>query len=318
MRLVVTIDTEEDNWGDYTNTSFNTENIKKIPALQSLFDKFHVIPSYLVTYPVATNRESVEILSAIHRAGKCEIGMHCHPWSTPPFDEERTPHNSMLCNLPYELQHEKMNVLHEAIVRNFGVIPKSFRAGRWGYNGETALVLKDLGYQVDTSVTPLTDWSEYHGPDFSRMTPEPYRFRPPKIFESWKDGELMEIPATVGYLQDNYELCKLVDIFLASLPVRHFRMKGLLSKAGLLNKVVLSPEGSDSDNMIKLTQVLMRKKYEVVNMFFHSTSLQSGLSFIVKTKEDERQFMNRINEYLAFISKAGIKPCTLSEVGDVI
>lgn len=318
MRLVVTIDTEEDNWGDYTNTSFNTENIKKIPSLQSLFDEFHVIPTYLVTYPVATNRESVEILAAIHRAGKCEIGMHCHPWSTPPFDEERTPHNSMLCNLPYELQREKMNVLHEAIVRNLGVRPKSFRAGRWGYNGETALVLKDLGYQVDTSVTPLTDWSEYNGPDFSRMSPEPYRFRAPKIFESREDGELMEIPATVGYLQDNYELCKLVDIFLTSLPVRHFRMKGLFSKAGLLNKVVLSPEGSDAKQMIRLTQVLMRKKYEVVNMFFHSTSLQSGLSFIVRTKEDERQFLHRINEYLTFISKAGIKPCTLSDVGDII
>jgi len=99
MHLVVTIDTEEDNWGQYSADSFSIENIKKIPALQEMFDEFSVVPTYLVTYPVATNRESVEILKDILQRGKCEIGMHCHPWSTPPFDEERNSFNSMLCNL---------------------------------------------------------------------------------------------------------------------------------------------------------------------------------------------------------------------------
>jgi len=318
MRLAVTIDTEEDNWGDYTNTSYSVENIKRIPSLQSKFDEFNVVPTYLVTYPVATNRASVEILKAIHRQGKCEIGMHCHPWSTPPFDEERTPYNSMLCNLPYELQHRKMSALHDAIEKNFGIRPKSFRAGRWGYNGDTAMVLKELDYRVDTSVTPFIDWSEDHGPDFSQIPPEPYRFKAPKIFESRRDGDLTEIPATIGYLQDNFGLCNSVDRLLSSTLGRMFRLKGLLNRAGLLNKVLLSPEGSDSGQMIRLTQVLMRKKYEVVNMFFHSTSLQAGLSFFVKTNEDEMRFSNRIKEYLTFTSKIGIKSVTLSETEGIL
>ncbi len=318
MRLAVTIDTEEDNWGDYTNTSYSVENIKRIPSLQKIFNEYNVIPTYLVTYPVATNRESVEILKAIHREGMCEIGMHCHPWSTPPFEEERIPYNSMLCNLPYDLQQKKMSALHVAIEKNFGIRPKSFRAGRWGYNGDTAMVLKELGYRVDTSVTPFIDWSEDHGPDFSQISPEPYRFKAPKIFESRRDGDLTEIPATIGYLKGNFGLCNSVDRLLSSTLGKMFRLKGLLSKAGLLNKVLLSPEGAGADQMIFLTRVLMKKKYEVLNMFLHSTSLQMGLSFLVKTKEDELRFLNSIREYLTFAREAGIRAITLSEAADVI
>ncbi len=318
MYLVITIDTEEDNWGDYSTESFGIENIKKIPSLQKLFDEFNVIPTYLVTYPVATNRESVSILKEILLQGKCEIGMHCHPWSTPPFEEERNPFNSMLCNLPYDLQRKKIGALHEAIEKNFGIEPKSFRAGRWGYNGDTARVLREAGYRVDTSVTAFTDWSEYHGPDYSTILPVPYRFNAPEIFVSRPDGELLEIPATVGYLQDNSKLCNSLDRFLTSRPGRLFRMKGLLSKVRLLNKIILSPEGSESNQLIKLTKMFMRKKAEIVNMFFHSTSLQAGLSFIVTTKVDEIQFSNRIREYLTFTRDAGVVPITLSEAADVI
>jgi len=318
MYLAVTIDTEEDNWGDYTNTSFSVENIKKIPTLQKMFDEYRIKPTYLVTYPVATNQDSVCVLKKVLDGGNCEIGMHCHPWSTPPFEEERNPYNSMLCNLQYDLQYKKMCKLHEVIEKNFGVTAKSFRAGRWGYNGNTALVLEELGYKIDTSITPFIDWSDSHGPDFSGVSPQPYRFKAPEIFASREDGKLTEIPATVGYLQANYELCNSIDRFLTSRPGRLFRLKGLLNKAALLNKVLLSPEGSDPGQMIKLTQLLMTRKYKIANMFFHSTSLLSGLSFIIKTKEDEMLFLHRIREFLAFTRKAGIKPITLSEAGDII
>ncbi len=318
MHLVVTIDTEEDNWGGYSNTSFGVENIKKIPALQEIFDEYNVIPTYLVTYPVATNRESIEILRRILEGGRCEIGMHCHPWSTPPFEEERNPYNSMLCNLPLELQQKKMCVLHEVIKTNFGVRATSFRAGRWGYNGNTAIVLERLGYRVDTSITPFTDWAEYHGPDFTRMKPESYRFNPPEIFTRNQEGKMTEIPASIGYLQDNYEWCNLIDRILTSQPGRRLHLKGLLNRARLISKVSLSPEATDSHKMIGLTKIFMRKKYEMVNMFFHSTSLQAGLSIFVKTKEDETQFFNRLSEYFTFTSGAGIKCLALSRAGEII
>ena len=117
MYLIVTIDTEEDNWGEYYLPEYSLRNIEEIPKLQDLFNEFNVKPTYLITYPVATNERAVFILKRILDEGKCEIGNHCHPWNTPPFEEERNKFNSMLCNLPMELQYKKIKVLHD--LKNF-------------------------------------------------------------------------------------------------------------------------------------------------------------------------------------------------------
>jgi hypothetical protein len=313
MKLVVTIDTEEDNWGDYSADSFNIENIKKIPLIQKLFDDFNVIPTYLITYPVATNKESVRILRRIHQQGKCEIGMHCHPWSTPPFEEERNAFNSMLCNLPYKLQQKKMSVLNNTIKENFSIKATSFRAGRWGYNGDTAVVLKELDYKVDTSITAFTDWSEYSGPNFSEMDPEPYKFNAPEIFQNEREGELTEIPASVGYLQENFNFCRSVDRRLNSRWFKKIHLRRILATMKILNKVLLSPEASNSGQLIALTKIFIKKKYEIINLFFHSTSLLEGRSFFVKSKTDKEQFMNCLKEYFEFTTKAGIQSIKLSE-----
>ncbi len=318
MHLVITIDTEEDNWGDYSSESFSIENIKKIPSLQKIFDEFNIIPTYLVTYPVATNKVSVNILKEIHQQGKCEIGMHCHPWSTPPFEEKRNSHNSMLCNLPYELQYKKMSVLHEVIEKNIGVTAKSFRAGRWGYNETVSKVIRSLDYLIDTSVTPFMDWTAYHGPDYSCMTPEPFRFNEPEIFKNSEHGKLLEIPATIGYLQSDFNLCNIMERYLTYGLCKRLRLKGILDAMRLLNKVWLSPEGSDSGQMIQLTKVLLRKNYKIINLFFHTTSLQAGLSYCVKTKEDEVRISNNLKEYFTYTKENGIKSISLSDAKNII
>lgn len=318
MHIAITIDTEEDNWGGYSENSFGIENINKIPLIQKVFDEFNIIPTYLVTYPVATSKDSVRILNEILQQGKCEIGMHCHPWSTPPFEEERDPHNSMLCNLPYDLQNKKMTLLHGVIERNFGIKAKAFRAGRFGFNGTVSRVIRDLGYTIDTSIVPFTDWSESHGPDFSKMTPEVYRFTVPDILKKRNDGELIEIPLTIGYLQNNFKWCRTIERYLSSRVVKKFRGIGILAAMKFLNKVQLSPEATDSAQMIALTKVLKGKNLQILNMFFHSTSLLAGLSFLTNTKEDEIRFSKRLREYLKFTNEVGIKPIRFSQVKDII
>ena len=188
MKLIVTIDTEEDNWSRYSATDNPVKNIERLPHLQSLFDIFGVKPTYLVSYPVATSPRSVDILRGFLDEGKCEIGMHCHPWNTPPFEEEINNYNTMLCNLPEELQYKKMENLHKMILRNFGIVPVSFRAGRWGFNQGVARALCRLGYRVDTSVTPFENWVIYQGPDFSGFDPFPFRFDPESFYMSGEGG----------------------------------------------------------------------------------------------------------------------------------
>jgi hypothetical protein len=313
MYLIITIDTEEDNWGDYSSEGSTVENILKIPQLQDLFDKFNAKPTYLVTYPVAKDEKAVSILKGILERGNCEIGTHCHPWNTPPFGEETNDRNSMLCNLSEDLQFRKINFLHETIVRNFGIEPVSFRAGRWGYSDSVARNLYKLGYKVDTSVISFTNWTGEFGPDFTEIGPRAYRFSLEDIFNGSESGTLMEVPATVGYLQRNFELSNFLLKLLKRGPIRKLRLIGILDRLNILNKVWLSPENSDSKKMIQLTKRMMSNKYKIINMFFHSTSLKAGLSPYVKTENDEVKFINCIKDFLSFTRDAGIETITLSD-----
>src|SRR5207249_90195 len=150
MKLVITIDTEEDNWGYSRQGTVTFRNIEKLHNLQRLFGEFGVKATYLITYPVATDPRSVAILKELSSENGCEIGAHCHPWNTPPFEEENTEWNSMLCNLDANLQYAKVKTLHKTIRESLGVEAVSFRAGRWGYSREVGLTLTRLGYKVDT------------------------------------------------------------------------------------------------------------------------------------------------------------------------
>jgi len=313
MKLIITIDTEEDNWDLYSATDNPVSNIDKIIPLQILFDKYGIRPTYLITYPVATNPASREILKRILGENKCEIGMHCHPWNTPPFKEEINAVNSMLCNLPEQLIIDKLRTLSQVIEQNFGVTPRSFRAGRWGFSPVVAKALYQVGCHVDSSVSPFVNWREYHGPDYSTFQLYPYRFDPGDIKTPNDQGVLMEVPATVGFLQNNFERCQLLTKKLEGKVGKNLYLKGLLHKLKLLNKVWLSPELSSASDMIRLARRIRGMNYPFLNMSFHSTTLRAGLSPFVKDKADEEKFIRKIDDFLSFTTEAGFQSVTLSQ-----
>ncbi|MBE0500937.1 MAG: polysaccharide deacetylase family protein [Desulfuromonadales bacterium] len=315
MNLIITIDTEADNWGCYNQTGYSLKNLERIPLLQNLFDEFKVRPTYLITYPVATDQRCIEMFRGYLDAGKCEIGMHCHPWNTPPFDRRVSNLNfhTMLCNLPEELQDQKLETLHEVICRNLGVVPVSFRAGRWGFGLSTARSLCRLGYRVDTSVTPYVSVKKYGGPDFSDFGPEPFIFYPGGNVGGEGRNSLLQVPATVGFLQPNFSLCHQLMQSIEGPVVKRLRLKGVLDYLGLLNKVWLSPELADANAMIRLAKRMETNHHNCLNMVFHSTSLVAGLSPFVKTKEDEQLFFMKIRSFLEFARESGWNSVTLAQ-----
>lgn len=314
MYLIVTIDTEEDNWSKYSATENPVSNVEKLEPLQQLFDKYSIRPTYLVTYPVATNPRSVEILKTIQAAGKCEIGMHCHPWNTPPFDTSAAiiDEETMLCNLPEKLVLEKMRVLYDTISENFNTTPTSFRAGRWGFGPAVAKALVQLQFLVDSSVLPYTNWQTSHGPDFSCYSPSLFNFGSKGLI-SQKDSPLLEVPATVGFVQKNFHLCQNITKALENRLGRTLRLKGILDALGLVNKVWLSPEQEEPQRGIKLAKRMERNQYPCINYFFHSSSLKAGLSPFVRDTKDERDFLKNIETFLIGAQQHSWKPVTLSE-----
>ena len=316
MDLVITIDTEEDNWNRYSANDNPTTNIERIVSLQKLFDRHDVRPTYLITYPVATNPRAIEILRGILEEGKCEIGTHCHPWNTPPFDPRALirKQDTMLCNLPESIVLDKLTTLHETIQHNFDVMPVSFRAGRWGFGPAVARALCQLGYRVDSSIMAYADFRPYLGPDYSQFGPDLFRFDVEGVHHPNEQGRLLEVPATTGFLQRNFSLANRFWRLLDNAISKRFHCRGVLDKFGILNKVTLSPELEDTSALIRLSQRMAQKNFSYLNFTFHSSSLLPGLSPFVRTPEDELAFNRRIEKYLVFFSSQGWSSKTLSQI----
>ena len=310
MYLAITIDTEEDNWSDYDSIPV-LSNIERLPELQKMFDRYGVKPTYLISYPVATDKNSISILRKIMEDDRCEIGTHLHTWNTPPFEEERIPKNTMLFNLDGDLQYRKLVSLHAKIFDNFQVEPVTFRSGRWGFDQTVAQTIHRLGYKVDTSVSPYSSWEKYHGPDFSDRSPKPemIHFAGNGDQDSW----ILEVPATIGFLQGNYDRCNRWMKTISGSALRHLRLLGILDRLNVINKVCLSPEPDTAEKMIRLAESMKRNGYQILNMFFHSTSLQHGLNHFTKTKEEAEELTRRIERFLEYASASDIRPIKLSE-----
>jgi hypothetical protein len=238
--------------------------------------------------------------------------MHTHPWNTPPIAEQRTPTNSFITNLPVDLQFDKLSYLHQTITNNFGFAPRSHRSGRWGFDDNIARHLIKLGYSVDTSISPAIDWSEYGGPDYSARDLRAFVYEMPGA-DTDAPGELLELPATVAFVQAPEVARSLYWTFRRRMPFGA-EMLSVLRRLGAINHVCLSPELDLSNEMIRLVDALLRRDEPIINLFFHSPTLLEGCSPYARTRHDADAFLDRIEEFLSFAASAGIQSATLSEV----
>ena len=309
MYFILTIDVEEDTWGDFENKNTSLLHINKLLMLQELFDRYGIKPTYLLTYPAAVDRNAISILRKIVEDKRCEIGTHLHPFNTPPFEEEKNDYNSMLCNLPKDLQFKKIELLHNTIHKNFGVEPVSFRSGRWACDENVLENLSKLNYIVDSSVTSYMDWSSDHGPDYSGISPDVYKI----LLNSNSDSHIMEIPATIGYLQGDFDVRNKILRTFSYRGLRKLKIAGILDRMQIINKIWLSPEVTEWEKMVGLAKTMEEDGYEVLNMFFHSPSLMAGCTPYTKTEKEVEEFIHRIEKFLEFAVPNNLQSITLSE-----
>ena len=314
MKLFVTVDTEADDWDDFRPVSDGPcSNIRQLPRVHDLFVKCGVRPSYLVSHRIATDDEAASTLRDFLDSGTCEIGAHCHPWETPPYTESNSLANTMICNLPIELQRKKIRTLTECIEQSFGVRPVSFRAGRWGYDHNVAKVIRECGYRVDTSITPFVSWKADHGPDFTSVELKPYWENTAEVFPDKAPVDLIEVPASIGFLQKDFVAAHERHRTIAGSWLKYFRINGILYHLRMLNKVWLSPEVYSAYDMIELVKRLRDENFAYANMVFHSQTLTPGLTPFAKTKEESIRFYKRLESFLEFIAAEGISGSTLKD-----
>jgi len=316
-RLILTIDVEEDMPGWGITDPISVSNVEALPRLAEMCAREGVRPTYLCTYPVVTEPGSREILRGLHARGDCEIGTHLHPWNTPPYqgvpgrsgDERRQTY--YMSELGPERFRAKMRVLHAAVGELTGEAPRSFRAGRFGIDAATLSELVALGYEVDTSVTPLSEHTADRGPDFRAAPQHAYRPARDDVVKRG-DLEIVEIPVSVG-------LTRRIPAALQSAYVRlprATRMRGLLSRdyLGLVDFAWLYPVRFDLELMRSAARALVSAGTPVLNVFLHSSELVPGASGRVLTSDDVERVFARLTGILSFCrEELGAEPCTLSE-----
>ena len=292
--LVVIVDTEETfDWdAPFARKNTDVRAMSKIGQLQAVFSSFGIRPLYVVDYPVAAQRQSIAPLSALLDRGICEIGAHLHPWVTPPFLEDVTPRNSFACNLPPALQAEKIERLTKQIELSFGVTPRAFKAGRYGLGVSTTRVLEDLDYQVDTSVNPRMDYTEGGGPSFAAFDERPFLFG--------TNRTMLELPCTAGFTGLFRRVGARVHPLLDRAALRPARLVGAAARLGLLNKVMLSPEGYRLDEMRTLVASSYAAGVRTFALTMHSPSIDVGCTPYVRSEADQKAFVDRITKFCEF------------------
>lgn len=326
--LFVTIDTEEDAWGIPSCSCLTdekpcpVENIYSLPKVQKIFDEFAIRPVYLCNAPVLEDQRAIELLRNFLKQNRCDIGSHIHPWNTHPISEEIIEVNTHLKNLSPSLIKKKLTNITDAIKTNFDINPIIFRAGRWGMNADVLKILIKLGYKIDTSVTPYTDWSEYaNGADFTGFPDRPYYINLAQGISkpASKYLDLLEIPVSIGFNRACFPFWNKVYTLLKRPLINKLRLAGLLHRTGLLQKIWLSPEFNNAREMISLSKILLQKGNNLLNLTFHSTSLSPGKNPFVRSEADLVNFISRIRDYLSWLnSHANIISPTSAELLDHI
>jgi hypothetical protein len=127
------------------------------------------------------------------------------------------------------------------------------------------------------------------------------------------DSHILEVPATIGFLQEDFDLCNSCLQTISNSGLKHLRLRGILDRLHIINKVWLSPESDDADKMVRLAKMFIKKGYSILNMFFHSPSLRYGLTHFTRTEEEEKRLIGRIREFLEFKERSNMGSVTMSE-----
>ncbi len=308
-KLFVIVDTEEEfDWSaPFARENVSVTAIQEVGRLQDVVEPYGLKPTYVVDYPVAATPASAEKLGEVAARGTCRIGAHLHPWVTPPFDEPLVPPMSFGCNLGEPIESAKIAHLQEAIVRNMSVRPRVYKAGRYGFGETTARILEMRGFTVDASVIPHMDFSAERGPSFAGYTPDPARFG--------QSRALLELPCTTGFTGKVRSMGEPLHRAASARWLAPARAVGILARTGLLNKIMLSPEGNTLGEMQSLTRALYADGLRTFAMTFHSPSLKPGCTRYVRTAAERDAFLDTINRYCDFFfNELGGAPTTAEDL----
>lgn len=266
--------------------------------LHPLFRSFGAKPTYLLSPEVLRDTASVDCLTGL--AGSAEFGTHLHGEFVAPDAFEPAETTAFQCNYPPAVERAKLEGLTSLFRAAFGEAPRSFRAGRFGIGPHSLSFLAELDYAVDSSVSPLKDWSKQGAPaaSFLHAPTQPY----------WP---VLETPARAAA-----EPGSLLEVPVTILPSRLARLP--LLGAGLEPRWLRPTHGS-AESLVavardELARWRGRQRPVVLNCMFHNVEIMPGLSPYAKNEAAADAILKRLAALLAFARAEDIPVVGLADI----
>jgi hypothetical protein len=155
---------------------------------------------------------------------------------------------------------------------------------------------------IDSSVRAKFDYSAAGGPNYRRHPLTPY----------WLDDErtLLELPLTTVF----WGMLRRQGEWLYPALWRTPRLRGGLSRLGLLERIPLTPEGVSVDEAIRGIDMALDDGLPVLVFSFHSPSLRPGHTPYVRSGDDLDMLYDWWRRVLAYLELRGIKPVSVAQI----
>jgi hypothetical protein len=147
------------------------------------------------------------------------------------------------------------------------------------------------------------NFSSEGGPSFEAFDTVPFFFGARR--------RLLEIPCTTDYTGAAGPLAPGLHRLISKPALERARMPGVMSRLGVVNKIMLSPEGATLEEMKALTHSLARRGVRTFSLTMHSPSVDPGCTPYVRNASELGEFLDRVAAYCDFfMGELGGRPST--------
>jgi hypothetical protein len=307
MKLVISVDVEEEGlfFGNYPRTP-GVSNVAELERLAFIPRELGLPLTLLVSYRMAEDPAACRVLARWRDQFGAEIGLHLHPWSTPPFTALPEPEPVSSERLPLALLRDKFAHLTGAVRTNLDVAPRSFRMGRFDAGPQVWGLLPEFGIDVDSSVAPLTCKNPY-----------PRAFlAPADPFPLWPMGpgaaKVLEVPITLVPVVPGSPAL-VARLAGAAPPAWGRHLRTLYRNIAVVG---VQPAWYPLYSLKVAATLHRRRGGQVLTMFFHSSELKPGASRLFPTEAAVRRFVDKIRSFLTWLLKTGtVQGITLGDLG---
>lgn len=312
LKLVITVDVEEEGLfsGSYPRIPKGVQNVRELQRLEWITSEFGLPLTLLVTYQVAIDPACQQILHFWKENLKAEIGAHLHHWNTPPFLDSPLPEPIPSHRLPSALLKTKLETLLSALEQHLGVIPRSFRMGRFDAGKPVLELLPPHGIKVDSSMVPFHKMAS--GADHFLTPTDPFKYTLGTAGND--DSTLLEAPLTIVPLLPGTS--RWVYKSAAALPEK--RGAALLALHRHLGIAGIHPAWFPLQSMKWAVRLHRVRGGEVLTMFLHSSELMPGATPSFRTEKAVNRLVRKMREFLVWLAwTIPVEGVTLSELDGV-